>query len=421
VLLCLLALSCSVDAEVFKGMVSSKSGFQFLGKFCFDNMKGDDTLAGSFDLELTTRNPNTSQSLRVLMYTDEENSWPSVYHHGELTCQQKVERAKRTNSIIEWDDGHYNNRFVMTQKTRPRFWVVVLANCQEAGFRDVKYNLHFRNILHSNWQQEFGMNVMGLQTFYLVLCILWVPFMAAVAYSIVKLRQKMSFVHPLVRVFGVVLVCEWFAMTCMAIHYVSFTGNGQGLPELLRVAQVVDVMSRVGFIGLMILMAQGWCISSDHIESRSVLVVVPVFFILYMALLVWEHSLVDSAQITLPTSASVMLWMVVAVWFLFAAWFVFTIFKSYRAERNPAKKSLYAKIGVIYTPWFLALPLISVMATALDNWVRDKYVDGAAELADSGAYLAMAVLLWHSRAQNYFQMALPQDRNYAKALQYEQL
>lgn len=149
----------------------------------------------------------------VLLYSDQPNSWPAVYH-SSLSCWEKVKLAKNFDPVrfgvetlfnscnrrprkftpastifarcvlicfssnVVWDQNnqfHNNPIYLIEQHTRPRFWYTVIANCQPTaggGFSGVKYTIHDLNTFDtSSWNTEFGVNDQGV--LYACVCV-WV-------------------------------------------------------------------------------------------------------------------------------------------------------------------------------------------------------------------------------------------------------
>ena len=81
-------------------------------------------------------------------------------------------------------------------------------------------------------------------------------------------------------------------------------------------------------------------------------------------------------------------------------WFIIEIFaKQYRREDNPAKRSMYLRLGVLFLPWMALPPLVSLAVFALDPWVRERIVQMFTVGISTLAYAVLVFLFWPSRAE----------------------
>jgi len=153
---------------------------------------------------------------------------------------------------------------------------------------------------------------------------------------------------------------------------------------------------------LLVLLAKGWTITKNQITDKLALVVIMcVFFIAYICMIVWEYVGTDPASSlyeyeNIPGIAIQVLRLLVLVWFLFC------LRNSRLEESHPLKRRFYLVFGSFYTLWFLALPLIVVIASVLAQWTRFKIVASMYLCLNTLALLFLGYLLWPSRAQEIF-------------------
>ena len=83
--------------------------------------------------------------------------------------------------------------------------------------------------------------------------------------------------------------------------------------------------------------------------------------------------------------------------FLFSAWFAYLALKSYKAEDNPVKKSLFLKLGLFYFPWVFGNPFVFFLTLILDPWVRDITIAAVELILTLAGYSFLGFLLWPSR------------------------
>jgi len=158
------------------------------------------------------------------------------------------------------------------------------------------------------------------------------------------------------------------------------------------------------------LLGIGWTISTDQLIEKTVIVVTVVSFaVAHFIILIWENGVRDPAQTNIPRWSGLwlMLNLTTFAWVGLGLWFAYHVFHSYEREYKPAKKELFARLGSIYTPWFLMRPLALALVLMLDPWVREKIVISVSLTVSTVAYLVLAYLLWPTRATNYFEINVP--------------
>jgi len=260
------------------------------------------------------------------------------------------------------------------------------------------------------------------QTLYLVFMFMFTFLVAVHCWNTAKLQARLSYLHPMLKLFLLSLVVEFFAVFLELIHYGSYPNNGVGVPALHTLGSVLSLVSRVLLILLLLLLAKGWTISRESLDRKWFVVgVLGAYLLLSVVRLVWEREEVDPKLIKLPSSL-LAIDVVLALTFLaFAGWFVVEIvFFSYRKEENPHKKSLFLRLALLYVPWMLLYLATLFSSFALDPWVRERvhhvFTVGLAFLAQA----ALVFLFSPSRAEEYFSVAAPDvaqgfrgDENYA--------
>jgi len=424
VLLCLATLATLASAAVFTGTVHRKnSGFWYLGKFCFDYSKKQDSNVGTMQFTLTTSKQDIpeAQGLEILLYDDEEGSWDAVYGK-HLTCDEWREKAKNYLNQSQDVDPRYKvvwggaDNTSWTQKTnlhqgvRPRFWYVVLSSCDQDGSAYVEYNVHFLNVLHSSWDEEFGMNEMGEQTIYLIFWIIYTGFVILQAIACVMFYRNQKYIHPLIKFFMASVALQFIYCFVKLIHYVKYVRDGQGVPAADIAGDVIEIIARATFVFILMLLASGWTISREGrgIEGRwAILILLPLLFLAWLIILIYSYVAVAPELVNPPSDVVNLQYFLLACWFLLAAWFIARCFFAWRAEDNPVKKRLFGRMGIVYGIWFLGLPTVVTFSLLLDPWVREKIVVSFDIVITLIGYICGAFLLWPSRAEEYFAIEKP--------------
>lgn len=213
----------------------------------------------------------------------------------------------------------------------------------------------------------------------------------------------------MIKLFLIVLVLEYISVFVLLLHYGSFAQNGSGIVELLKVGEILSIASRCFFMLLLLFLAKGWTISHETLTRKwAVVGLVVLYLILDITILLYSMYDADPKRTTPSRTLLALSILVDVVWLGFTAWFAVEIFGySYRLEDNPAKRSMYLKLGLLFLPWLLLPVLVSFAVFALDPWVRIRIVRMFQVGITWLAYAALAFLFWPSRAEEAFSISTP--------------
>lgn len=75
-------------------------------------------------------------------------------------------------------------------------------------------------------------------------------------------------------------------------------------------------------------------------------------------------------------------------------------------EYNQEKLSFFLHFGAASLVWFNYLPLMAVVALPISALWREKFLIGVSYSVDTFAYAVLMHLLWPSRSQQYFMLAV---------------
>jgi hypothetical protein len=254
------------------------------------------------------------------------------------------------------------------------------------------------------------MNEMGEQTIYLLFWLIYTGFVATQLIACYMFYRAQKYVHPLIKLFTISLVLQWFYCFVKLIHYVKFVRDGKGVPAADIAGDVIEVIARMSFVFILMLLASGWTISKDKqgVEGRwAILILLPLLFIVWVIVLAYSYLETPPEDVDIPSDVEALQLVLLACWFLLAAWFISRTFFAWRGEDNPVKKTLYGRMGLLYGIWFLGLPTVFTFSLLLDPWVREKIVVGVDISITLIGYIAGAFLLWPSRAEEYFMVEKP--------------
>jgi len=407
-LLLLLCFGCT-RGEIVSGTIESEAGFHYMAKFCYDytprppeGMSDGSTMTLSIVMQADPRKP-LPRNMRLYVFDDQPNSWPAVYKKN-LPCSQMIAQSRNSTGIRFSRNGRWEMPLArIHEHVRPRFWYIVAANC--VGFTEISYEIKFTN-QGGSWKNQFGVNEQGLNTIYLVYFLVYGVGIMIHTYALRHMWQAGT-LHPVVKLLAATIFVQFGSVFCGLVHYSSFTADGVGTPAIQSCGECLNICSRLMFVFLLILIAEGWTISTDEIKNRSFLfAVLGLFIVCYSALLLWDVTGRDPAS-TLYVYESVPGVLIVVLDLLTAVWFIVSIHKSHTEETDPKKSRLYEMIGFGFTIWFIALPSLVCIAAMMDPWSREKTVTAISLTVSTIAYSALAILLWPGRAEEYFKISTP--------------
>lgn len=424
------------NAEIFEGIAKQNDrGFAFLAKFCFDvnhDESKSDASVGTIEVVLDAGKP--VPNMVILLFDDQQESWPEVYENEALKCTDVWSKAKNYGTagvesrwrVDDWNDPlsgrvSWSAKSDLTQNIRPRWWYIALSSCENAIGDDIKFEVHTYQKQRDHWNREFGVNEMGLNTLYLVFFFFYVGFIAVHSLGTYRLRNQLEYTHPLVRLFYAVLVLQFLVVISRMFHYGIFASNGIGVPGLNQFAEVAQIFARVGFLVILMLLAKGWTIKNEKLSGRKWIMIFAILFLLSdVAVIFWKYAVENPAATSVPAGLAFMYYLMMTIWFMWCFWFGYVVYHSWKAETNPPKKKLFLLLAVMYFPWFFGLPFLTLLQLALDPWVRDKVTLIFEILISTVGYTFLSFLLWPTRAEEYFAITGPDTMN-AGISNYEQL
>lgn len=425
--LCLLLHA--VSATLYEGKTSANNnGFVFLGKFVFDTQI--DGINPTFDVHLHV-DPSVAalpgyQGWELLLFDDEDTSWPAIYDQDPpVSCSDARLKARNIPSVpypVKFNPttGDWDGKGQVHQVARPRYWFIVLANC--AGtVPEVEYSAHLVNAARGAWSRELGTNVMGLNTMYLVIFLLFFPYVCIHFHGVRVLSKKLSYVHPLVKLFAGIIILQLLVILCNLSYWGSYWQYGHGLPGAKPIGEIGDIIARVGFMLVLILLAKGWTINPEPLTQKWLIIgTVLGFGFVFVLLLILKEVFTDPAATDVPGAIRWIIYILLMFWLGFAVWFAVCLKKSYSGEDNPMKKKLYRNIGIVFFPWFLTFPTVNFLAIWVAPHKKEVIVETTDVVFSFLGFLVLSFLLWPSRAEEFFNINTP-DVQKSNVDSYEKL
>lgn len=169
---------------------------------------------------------------RVNFYSDDDGggskSWDDIYKDDSLTCQQKVDAAKKSYSISQLG----GTKIIPVTGSVPRWWYVTVSNCgatpaADAGVKLSAWYLHFMN-KSGTFTKEFSMEEQGILEMSIFFLILFAILMSLLGCSGLTAKKR-SQPYTVVQVVFISLLLEFIALIFNIAHYAKFAEDGKGV------------------------------------------------------------------------------------------------------------------------------------------------------------------------------------------------
>jgi len=401
--------------------VADSEGFAFLGKFCFQDIKTDNftynlhhgPAAGTVDVELTNTGHHGSDSYVLVMYDDQDNSWPQIYDTG-LTCEQKTkgnyDRLQRT-LILDADDT-VDRDIGVHQHIRPRWWWLYLANCaaynnsaERANLTTIAYSLHFKQTTDAWLKVEVGSNEQGLSIMYSVYLALYVLLFAVqlYAYYVYTIQQ---YIHQVIKLLTATIGLQLFSVAFNFADWIIFTETGQHEIFFPIIASLCEILAATVFLLLLLVLAQGWTVSRFEVSyPKTILAACCVVAIVQCVLYIWLLIGLDEQTTTFKYN-TVPQYVYGALFIVIGLFYLFECIKSYRAEPLSSKKHLYIALAAFFSIWFFWPLLRILVGDAFSPWTRDVAINSISLTINTIIYFIMMLLMYPTWAHQYFNLSM---------------
>jgi len=380
------------EAKVSHGHVTGYE-FVYLDKFCFYGQRS------YLNFTITSKSQNVS-NFYLLFVDDQDGNWTDVYKH-KLTCQQRLEKTK-PEMIFNYGNNTQVGHVMFNDTRRPHFWYIAALDCGQKI--DVKFDFTFIQDSDSKWVRQFSYDEQGLEGLYLFYFIFFLLASAVHGYTIWTFLQTGSY-HLIVRLYTACVALEGLSVFSYFVHYASYSSNGVGSPFMRGLGDFLDICCQVVFILLVILIAKGWCISKTQIDDRKIVLGgLGALIILYFSMFIWVHTGLDPAS-TLYVYQTAPGIIIIVIRVLAMFWFVYSMRNTYMEENNAGKRKFYLYFGIAFLVWFLTLPFITSVGAGSHPWHRQKIVMSMYVTFNTIFLVVLGVLLWPSRAGEYFQIS----------------
>jgi len=364
-------------------------------------------------LTLSLMSIPSMQTFQLVLFDDEEASFPSIYPYAPgQNCSHWIGAAKAVIPVMWGSDGRFLWNTTISQQARPRFWYAMIVTCDEQTTVPMvfQYNLHMYHGHLSYWSKEFGMNEMGMNTAFVTFLAIYTILLLVQAGATAYFWGQEKYIHPLLRLLFCAVLFHWIYCVFKVAFYVHFSFNGEGEWAVSRLGDFFYIIMRSLFIFMLLLLASGYSIveSTGQIrEKRLIFCTVVLLTIVWILLQIWENHIIPREEVGLHTHIKVILNILLVVWLCVGTLFCWLARQSHTKVpttfiQSQTKKDFFVRLGIFYGVWFLSLPLITVIAQVLDPWVRLKLVTTFTLCETLVGVLALMWLMWPTRASKYF-------------------
>ncbi|GAM20949.1 hypothetical protein SAMD00019534_041240, partial [Acytostelium subglobosum LB1] len=394
ILILLMTIVCTmtlVKSETFGGTLQTNDEWYLVGKFCFTS--NSPTLTTRIDFSKT---PNVT----LLLYSDLDTQWGRVQNLG-LSCSERVMASSAQISMM----NNLNGQTISVDQRRARWWYFAFANCDQPSLTGYQidipsYELEFVNDGDS-FDARISADVQGIPQAQMFFIVFFFLLLVASVVNIVFLWNR-NLETKVMKMFIVVLVFKVLGLFVCLVYWGVFFRDDYATNGLWLGGITLDLVSHAFFMLLLLLVAQGWAISPFYGNRNNKIITTVMFFvILIMSIVVY---LVPSVTF-MPSKTYVFFYDTPAGYALLAfflaimIWFIVLSFASYVKQTDVIKKKFFMYFGLIFTAWFLLLPISVVVAHFLNSWVRQKVVV-IFNLAIDGIFFFILTFLFRGAKSN---------------------
>lgn len=296
--------------------------------------------------------------------------------------------------------GGWDFNFEFVEHTRVRYWYVALALSNCRGDVDVRdFELTF---LNQPGNSQYSVAQYGLWETYGVNLIV----NAVVLFVVVTALRQLTVTPIVLRLYTISILLHAGSCLLLLVHWATFGKDGMGVPALVAIGDVLEVLSIAMFWMMAALVAVGFGISVHTLEQHSVRVglsLTAALILVYLAFSVWYALAKDPASSayeydSLPGAA------IVCVNIGFFAWWALKLRSTWVVEFQAHKRSVYVKFAIVVGSYFFITPATVAAGTLVQPWVRQRVTLGVLTCFRGVVNLALAYLFWPTTSERFFRV-----------------
>lgn len=382
------------------GTLPTDSDFAvYVGKFCFDcqprvnRSDPEPPAAGTFDATVhghVRDRPRKNQTeddtigrLYLLVFSDEKDHWMRARPFwDELTCKERIELASWATPIsqlLTTEPFAGNWSVVVRQSTRPRFWYFAFLNCGAEIVEPVEFKVHALNV-QQGFQAEFSLDLRGsvfLESAFTGLFALVVLVAGCAGFSRRGRGEGTPRSSPLLRLLCTSASCSMAGSCLRALHHLAFAVNGHGIILLAVVGALLACVAKALLLILHFVVAKGWALlyqQDDWPKRYTILAGLCGVVFLSVGCEIWEQYFHDQSTAFYHYES----WpgrSILAMNACLMAASLAYMRGTYRREEYGEVRTFYVLVTVACGIYFVAIPVVCLLAELLDPWVRRKIVE----------------------------------------------
>jgi len=387
----------------------------FIGKYCFTFDRRHEGSAGKLNVTVWAPNLAPHQSVHVVMFDDEAESFPGPSGQWDaLSCDERIQHAKHT-SKLDWtrrEEGQLI-RFNVKEHLRPRFWYIALADCSGSGLDSISFEVHAINVPYG-WAAELPTDKRlvphALVIFVAAYGALFVAQLHAKSLLLSSKRgdsARDKAAHPFAQILTAGILLGLVSAVLSMLHFLWLAADGEGLALARVCGQLLSGASRFVLACLLLLVSEGKCISYVMVaaDGRRVARMLGPFLIACLLLELWGDYSLSRRYTTGFVYTTSFGWAIIFVDLLLLAVYAANLQGTYEVERDTSDGMFYRRWGIFYGSWFLALPITTILSQAALApyvwYIVSMCVLGAVDIV---VYAALVVGLWPGNTKTYFKL-----------------
>jgi hypothetical protein len=365
-----LLLPHAAEAKVQRGTVrmggsDEASHFQYVSKFGYQVGQGKFEVKARLLGEPLPEGKKAPIDFQV--YLDED--WELMQSISPCD-RQNDKRSKQNRQLDLLSSQAWNSvsRGTLNQKVRPHIWYFVFSSCRgkdEGEQYDIEYELNMKQFDDS----EFSIEMRPMLLTHMLVLLGLTAFLARFASRCQHFLRTMGSMHPVICTLVVAVVLQWTAQAFHTSHLWRFRADGEGMPAVDMLSEVLFMLSQVVISTMLIAIAQGYTLVTSHGDELSVIKpVAAVVAIIHVALVFCDNMQGEASDKHHENAGSVG-WVLLAIRLGLFAWFKVG---TGALQRNASFKlqnflQIYHLAGSLY---FLAYPVFLVLVQVFAPYLR---------------------------------------------------
>ncbi|XP_064394157.1 integral membrane protein GPR180-like [Halichondria panicea] len=353
--------------KVIQGTVSSLEAWeqsgQFVTKFCFHDKKA---------LFRYSTNATSAGSWYFIL----DESWP--FYLAEQDCHKRLAMSKFEVKVSKTEEQQ-----VVNQWMRPHFWFLVYGEPSTCNTTTptsnavLEYRMEFLNPDSSGVANDhFGDDYRGLLPFYAVLVLAYIAGIGLYAHRVWLTISKGGPMHEVLNMLSVAMALHMLAAILMLIHLWRYSVNGRGIPLFETLSEASEMLSQCTMVWLLLSLSVGWTMGSNTtspLKDTKQLSLITAIALTHVILVLWEQTY-DESHYTFHIHESLPGFLLVMLRFGLVGLLTYNLQRTLANERSVLRREFYSGFAIGCYLWFLAFPMLMLLAVPFASYLRHKVV-----------------------------------------------